>query len=916
MLHKRIGKMATDVASRKEIVLVDESSDSESSEELSTKANSAEEEGEGEVNNEAQKSKHRSRKRKHKRHHHHHKRKHHKHSGEDDRKHRHKRKHKKHKSRKSESLPSKEHSYKKINIDHESVDLVDLEKQKELLQAQLAGNLDFKDKSAISLIAQGYQSSEDEEEGQIYEQNENDAAIDNEIKQLSPPRKGRVNDYSPVIAAKHKRSRNRHSRSPSVERRRSKRSQSPRDKKHSRHRSASPRHKIRKRSKSPRKRSKSPKRNRSPRMRSRSPRKRSKSPKRRSKSPKRENRRRKSRSRSKSPIKKRPRSPLRQPMQTTRQSPPRISPARRMSESPRNISTPQLQNRSRSPWRRSRNRSPMPRRGGGSAYDRRRSRSPRRREGPWRRSRSPRYRRSRSPGRRHENSSSKLDKYKGSLSEGLTQNKQESSDEDIEDIDLEEEEDEETIIERRRQERQKLLQKFKVNEEDETNTWGLPFSDGLSRDVTPSSTLDNEGDEDEEEEEEEEEEESAAEDEDTMDFESSMNDKLQSINFDQDGCKKPTSSFGDIFATDDDMFTDKHGSPAMQLHVNENPNLTDNWDDAEGYYRIRIGEQLDKRYNVYGYTGHGVFSNVVRARDIHRANTDVAIKIIRNNELMHKTGLKELESLKRLNDADPDDKFHCLRIYRHFFHKNHLCMVFESLSMNLREVLKKYGKDVGLHIKAVRSYSQQLLLSLKLLKRTNILHADIKPDNVLVNDSKLVLKLCDFGSASHVADNEITPYLVSRFYRAPEIILGMKYDYGIDLWSTACTIYELYTGKILFPGKSNNHMLKLMMELKGKMPNKLIRKGTLKDQHFDSNYNFKFVEVDKVTEREKVTVYGTINPNKDLLADLIGFQRLPADQLRKVQQLKDLLEKLLMLDPSKRLSINQALTHPFIQEKI
>ena len=114
--------------------------------------------------------------------------------------------------------------------------------------------------------------------------------------------------------------------------------------------------------------------------------------------------------------------------------------------------------------------------------------------------------------------------------------------------------------------------------------------------------------------------------------------------------------------------------------------------------------------------------------------------------------------------------------------------------MNLREVLKKYGKNVGLHIKAVRSYAQQLLLTLKLMKRCNILHADIKPDNILVgsslnnlllfylfvnmlfvvcplqvNESKLVLKLCDFGSASFAQDNDITPYLVSRFYRAPEI---------------------------------------------------------------------------------------------------------------------------------------------------
>lgn len=174
--------------------------------------------------------------------------------------------------------------------------------------------------------------------------------------------------------------------------------------------------------------------------------------------------------------------------------------------------------------------------------------------------------------------------------------------------------------------------------------------------------------------------------------------------------------------------------------------------------------------------------------------------------------MRELEFLKKLNDADPEDRYHCMRMYRHFYHKQHLCMVMEPLSMNLREVLKKYGKNVGLHIKAVRSYTQQLLLALKLLKKCGILHADIKPDvsiidfknlimltnviyffyfqNILVNDSNLVLKLCDFGSASLISDNEITPYLVSRFYRAPEIILGLTYDHGIDMWSSGCSIYE------------------------------------------------------------------------------------------------------------------------------
>jgi serine/threonine-protein kinase PRP4 len=92
-----------------------------------------------------------------------------------------------------------------------------------------------------------------------------------------------------------------------------------------------------------------------------------------------------------------------------------------------------------------------------------------------------------------------------------------------------------------------------------------------------------------------------------------------------------------------------------------------------------------------------------------------------------------------------------------------------SLSMNLREIVKRFGKDVGLNIRAVRAYAHQLFLALGLLRKCNIMHADIKPDNILVNEAKTLIKLCDLGSASDASENDITPYLVSRFYRAPEI---------------------------------------------------------------------------------------------------------------------------------------------------
>ncbi|XP_069015775.1 pre-mRNA processing factor 4Bb isoform X2 [Embiotoca jacksoni] len=550
-----------------------------------------------------------------------------------------------------------------------------------------------------------------------------------------------------------------------------------------------------------------------------------------------------------SPLRKRPRPDLGLGRDRSRDNSPRSASRRRMSRSPLRRRSPSPRRRSRSSPRR-RSRSPLGHRSG------ERDRYGRLRQ----------YRRSMSRDRdRRRRRSRDEDKFKGSLSEGMKVDQESSGEEVLEDFDGEEI-DEEALIEQRRQQRLAIVQKYKVVSED-TNMISEPSSpqsSTRSRSPSPDDILERVAADVKE-----------YERENLNTFEASIKAKHNLIAQEKDGANSKKPSAPDMFTESDDMFAADFDSARMRAagvgkDFKENPNLRDNWTDAEGYYRVNIGETLDKRYDVYGYTGQGVFSNVIRARDTARAGQEVAVKIIRNNDLI----------------------------------------------MNLREVLKKYGKDVGLHIKAVRSYSQQLFLALKLLKRCNILHADIKPDNILVNESKTILKLCDFGSASHVADNDITPYLVSRFYRAPEIIIGKPYDYGIDMWSVGCTLHELYTGKILFPGSSNNHMIKLAMDLKGKMPNKMIRKGMFKDQHFDQNLNFLYIEVDKVTEREKVTVMSTINSTKDLLTDMIGCQRLPEDQRKKVMQLKDLLDATLMLDPAKRISINQALQHPFIQEKI
>lgn len=404
----------------------------------------------------------------------------------------------------------------------------------------------------------------------------------------------------------------------------------------------------------------------------------------------------------------------------------------------------------------------------------------------------------------------------------------------------------------------------------------------------------------------------------------------------------------DMFGSDDedDMFAPIKpdqaglgGEPSRAVPVPQakelDMSLLDDWDDHEGYYRIILGELLDGRYHVQANLGRGVFSGVVRAVDNNTGQL-VAIKIIRNNETMTKAGNKEIQILEKLAEADPEDKKHLIRLERHFTHKGHLCMVFENLSINLREVLKKFGRDVGINIKAVRSYAQQMFLALGLLRKCNILHADLKPDNVLVNEARSLLKVCDLGSAADASENDITPYLVSRFYRAPEIILGCPYDFAIDMWSVGCTLFELYTGKILFTGRTNNQMLRSMMECRGKFSLKMLKRAEFGAVHFDEvDLHFRSVERDKLTGKEVTRLINFARPTRDLKSRLLAaaagaagagsggggsgggvgggnVKRMAEADVKELNLFADLLERCLALNPERRLTPAEALKHPFI----
>lgn len=429
-----------------------------------------------------------------------------------------------------------------------------------------------------------------------------------------------------------------------------------------------------------------------------------------------------------------------------------------------------------------------------------------------------------------------------------------------------ESEDEETIIELRRQRRKQLLEKLNISN-DKSNENDNTFCDKTTE-----------------------------------------NKEIQIIE-DQKVLKQVT----DMFSERDEFNSNVTGDMVTQGDSANNLSLTDNWDDPDGYYNIRVGDVINNKYTIKGTLGQGVFANVVRAQDLHDGNDYVAIKIVRNNDLMYKTSLKEIAMLKQIKEADPDNKYHCVQLLGHFMYKGHLCIVLESLHMDLRAVIKKYGKHHGINMKALMSYSRQLLLALRLLRRLGIIHADLKPDNILVNEKKNILKLCDFGSAGKIDENEPTPYLVSRFYRAPEIILGITYKHSIDIWSAACTMYEMATGKIMFTGSSNNKMLKCFMDLKGRFSSRVIKKGRFKDQHFNYNNNFLLHKKDEFTGREKIVELPHIIPSRDLHKELDkSFRNVSPKEEKKVVQLKDLLDRMTILDSCQRITVTDCLKHPFI----
>lgn len=293
---------------------------------------------------------------------------------------------------------------------------------------------------------------------------------------------------------------------------------------------------------------------------------------------------------------------------------------------------------------------------------------------------------------------------------------------------------------------------------------------------------------------------------------------------------------------------------------------------------------VDKKYKIIKPIGHGAYGVVVSARD-EETGKKVAIKKIPK-------AFNDLTDAKRILRE--------IKLMRHFNHENIIAIddlqkppskalfedvyiISELMETDLHRIIYSRQELSDDHI---QYFVYQILCSLKYMHSANVLHRDLKPANVLLN-SNCDLKVCDFGLARGVDERsvDLTEYVVTRWYRAPEIMLScQEYTKAIDVWSVGCIFAELLGSKPLFPGDDYIHQLRIITDVL----------GTPSDDDLD------FVK----SERARAFMKKQAHKPKVPFSSLYKGANKSA---------LDLLDKMLVFHPKKRITIEEALKHPYME---
>ncbi|XP_008241592.1 PREDICTED: serine/threonine-protein kinase AFC1 [Prunus mume] len=346
-------------------------------------------------------------------------------------------------------------------------------------------------------------------------------------------------------------------------------------------------------------------------------------------------------------------------------------------------------------------------------------------------------------------------------------------------------------------------------------------------------------------------------------------------------------------------------------------------DDKDGHYVFGIGENLTPRYRILSKMGEGTFGQVLECIDNEKKEV-VAIKIVRSIHKYREAAMIEIDVLQRLGRHDIGGT-RCVQIRNWFDYRNHICIVFEKLGPSLYDFLRKNSYR-SFPIDLVRELGRQLLESVAFMHDLRLIHTDLKPENILLVSSDYIkvpdykflsrstkegsyfknlpkssaIKLIDFGSTTF--EHQDHSYVVStRHYRAPEVILGLGWNYPCDIWSVGCILVELCSGEALFQTHENLEHLAMMERVLGPLPQHMVLRADRRaDKYFRRGARLDWP--DGATSRESMRA-------------VCKLPRLPNLIMQHVDHsagdLIELLQGLLRYEPAERLKAREALRHPF-----
>ena len=318
-------------------------------------------------------------------------------------------------------------------------------------------------------------------------------------------------------------------------------------------------------------------------------------------------------------------------------------------------------------------------------------------------------------------------------------------------------------------------------------------------------------------------------------------------------------------------------------------------------------------FKLNKYLGKGSFGSVFKGKHYISGYT-CAIKKIKDEDRFRKSSKKEIEILSYLMTLkNKIDYFPIINFYGDFMDNNIQYLIFEYMDINLYEYYSKNYYSINLDF--VIDIMYQLCQGLKFI-HTKYIHADLKPENIMLNQKTNKIKIIDLGSSMEKGLIKKYFYHQSRYYRAPEIIFQLQFNEKIDIWSLGCIIYELITKKPLFKGRTMRDLLFKMIE-KIDMPN---QKEYLESGKFN-DYFTSFEEEEEIKEYFRIEDKYTITqkykiPSYYLDEDIYKHIQFFKDEKYKKQYIIDFICKTIIYDFENRPSAEECLGDIVFSEKI